>query len=90
MINRTTRAFWNKVEAVQCNAALAITNTIKGISRTKLFKELGIVLLRFCRWFRPLCTFYKIKTERAPKYLYKFIPLKNNTYGTHSTNSVCT
>ena len=80
----------NKIEAVQYNAALAITNAIKGTSRTKFYKKLGIESLSFRQWFRRLCTFYKIKTQRAPKYLYKLIPLKNNTYDTRSAPSVGT
>ena len=79
-------SFLNKIEAFHYNAALAITNAIKGTSRTKLYKELGIESLSFHRWFRRLCTFYKIKTQRAPKYLYKLIPLKNNTYDTRCTH----
>ena len=43
--------------------------------------------LSFRRWFRRLCTFYKIKTQRAPENLYKLIPLKNNIYDTSSTHS---
>ena len=50
----------NKAEAVQYNTALAITNTIKRTSRTKPYNELGIESLSFHRWFRRLCTFYKI------------------------------
>ena len=84
------QSFSNKIEAVQYNAALAITNKIKGTSRTKLYNELGIEPLSF-RWcFRHLCIFYKIKTQRAPEYLYKLISLKNNTYDTRSTHSVGT
>ena len=44
----TNQSFSNKIEAVQYNAALAITNAIKGTSRTKLYKELGIESLSFC------------------------------------------
>ena len=84
------QSFSKKIEAVQYNVALAITNAIKGTSRTKLYKELGIESLSFRRWFRRLCTFYKIKTQRAPKYLYKLIPLKNNTYDTRSAHSIGT
>ena len=86
----SNQSFSNKIEAVQYNAALAITNAIKGTSRMKLHKELGIESLSFRRWFRCLCTFYKIKTQRAPKYLYKLIPPKNNTYDTPSIHSVGT
>ena len=44
--------------------------------------------LSFRRDFRRFCTFYKIKTEGAPEYLYKLIPVQNNTYDTRSTLSV--
>ena len=81
------QSFSSKIGAVQYIAAFVITNAIKGTSRTKLYKELGIESLSFHRWFRHLCTFYKIKTQRVPKYLYKLIPLKNNTYETRSTHS---
>ena len=39
--------FTNKIEAVRYNAALEITNTIKGTSKTKLYKEFGIESLSF-------------------------------------------
>ena len=56
----------------------------------KLYKELGIESPSFRRWSRRLCTFYKIKTQRAPKYIYELIPLKSDTYDTRSTHSVGT
>ena len=84
------QSFSNKIEVVQYNAALAITIAIKGTSRMKLYKELGIESLSFCRWLRGLCTFYKIKTQCMLKYLYKLIPLKNNMSGACSTHSVGT
>ena len=64
-----TISFSNKIEAVQYNSAIAITNAIKRTSRTKLCKELGIESQSFRRWFRRFCTFYKIKAQRAPKSL---------------------
>ena len=68
----------NKIKADQHNSILAIINAIKRTSIARLYKELGIESLSFRRWF--LCTFYKIKTQGASKYPYKFIPLKNNTW----------
>ena len=56
-------SFSNKIEAVQYNAALTITNAIKGTSKEKLYKYLGIESLNFCRWFRRICTFYKMVLE---------------------------
>ena len=76
--------------SVYCSLRNAITNTIKGTSGTKLYEELLIESLSIRRRFRRLCTFYEIKTQGAPKYLYKLIPLKNNTYGTRSTHSAGT
>ena len=63
--------------------ATTVTNANRGTSRTKLYKELGAGSINFLR------TFYK-KTEGAPKYLYKLIPIKNNGYDARSTHSVGT
>ena len=48
-------SFCDMIERVQYNAALAVTGTIKGISRLKLYKEFGFESLKFRRWFRRLC-----------------------------------
>ena len=42
-------SFCTKFEHIQYNAALAITGAIKGTSRTKLYKELGLESLRVRR-----------------------------------------
>ena len=89
MINQT-RAFWTKLKRFSIKLFLQFTNVIKGTSRTNLYNELGIQSLSFHWWFRIFCTFYKIKTQCAPKYLYKLLPLKSDTYGTCSTHSVGT
>ena len=39
-------AFFNKLKTIQYNAALAIAGAIKGISRQKLYQELGIEYLQ--------------------------------------------
>ena len=78
MINQTTRVFQTKSK--RFSIMLPLQSQTKGTSRTKLYKELGIESLSFCRWFRRLCTFYKVKTQRVPKYLYKLIPLLKTTH----------
>ena len=83
-------SFSSKIEAFHYNAALAITNPVKRTSRMKLQKGLGIESLCFRRWFRRICTFYKIKRQRATKYLYILIPLKSDIYDTRSTHIVGT
>ena len=55
------QAFSNKLEAVQYNAALAITGVIRGTSRIKVYQELGLESQTFHKWFRHLCYLYEIK-----------------------------
>ena len=65
--------FTQKIERIQYNSALAITGAIKGTSQIKLYSELGFESLKFRRWFRKLCTFFKIKTTGKPEYLFDII-----------------
>ena len=61
------QAFSNKLEAVQYNAALAITGAIRGTSRIKIYQELGLESLKSHRSFRRLCYSYKIKNDKFPR-----------------------
>ena len=81
-------SFCNKTERVQYNAALAITGAIRGTSQTKLYHELGLESLKFRRWMRRLCMFYKIKTLKLPEYLYNLISNDHQTYNTWNLYSV--
>ena len=67
-------AFFNKLETVQYNAALAITGAIKGTSCEKLYQELGLQYLQQRRWMRRLFLFYKVVSTKLPVYIY-IIPL---------------
>ena len=58
--------FINKLESIQYNAALAITGAIRGTSKEKLYKEIGLEYLSSRRWFRRLCLIYKILIRRTP------------------------
>ena len=62
-------SFCSKIERIQYNAAFAITGAIRGTSQSKLYSELGIESLKFRRWFRQLCTFFKIKICGKSEYL---------------------
>ena len=68
------KSLCQKIETVQCNAALAVTGAIKGTSQIKLYNELGFESREFRRWFRKLCLFYKIKKTGLPEYLFNMIP----------------
>ena len=62
------------IESVQYNAALAITSTIRGSSREKLYQELGLESLHDRRWYRKLCFYYKIAHNDCPQYLAQLLP----------------
>ena len=48
--------FLKKLESIQYNAALAITEAIRGTSREKIYSELGLESLQDRRWYRKLYT----------------------------------
>ena len=49
--------FHDRLESIQYNACLAITGAIRGMSREKLYQELGLELLRLRRLYRKLSLF---------------------------------
>ena len=59
-----TDSFKNKLKMVQYNAALVITSAIKGTSRDRINRELGLEYLAERRWF-----FHKIINGALPEYL---------------------
>ena len=63
------KSFIQQIESVQYNAYLAVTGAIKRRSRLKLYNEIVLESLKFRRWFRKLCTFYKAKSTGLPSYL---------------------
>ena len=64
-----------KLEISQCNALLAITGAIRGISKEKLYQELGFESLQHRCWFRKLSTFYKSYKNQSPRYVYELLPI---------------
>ena len=81
-------SFCNKLETVQINAVLAITGSIQGTSKIKLYKELGLESLKSRRWFRRLCCFYKMKTFGFPSYLSNLISSDFHSYNTRNSEDV--
>ena len=49
-----TASFYQKIEFVQYNSALAITGAIRGTSKEKLYHKLGLESLKKTRWYRKL------------------------------------
>ena len=79
-----------KIERIQYNPALAITGAIKGTYQSRLYNDLGLESLIFVRWFRKLCTFYKIKTTGLPQNSSDLIPQINHLYNTCAAEDVAT
>ena len=50
--------FFQKVESIQYQAALAIPVAIHGTSQPKLYNERGIESIKLRQWFRSLCHFF--------------------------------
>ena len=73
-------SFCKKIESIQYNAALAITGAIKGTSRVRLYRELGLESLSDRRYCRRLIYFYKIVHHKSPKYLSDLLPQKRRSH----------
>ena len=78
--------FCKSIESVQYNAALAITGTIKGTSRERLYQELGFESLRDRRWYRRLVYFFNIVSLKSPAYLTSLLPDKQRSYDSRRNN----
>ena len=83
-------AFHDKLESIQYNACLAITGAIRGTSTEKIYQELGLESLKFKRWFRKLCHFYKIFNDKSPSYLFNLIPNFNRVHNTRLSHNIPT
>ena len=66
--------------SVQYNNNLVISRTVKGSSRSKLFKQLGIESLKSRRTFNRLTLFVKLKFTGRPFSLFNLISKSQNYY----------
>ena len=63
-------SFQQKMETIRYNAALTITDAMRGSSMERLYEELGLETLQQQGWYRKYCCFYKMLKSQFPKYLY--------------------
>ena len=70
----TLTILMEKVERIQYQAALAVTGTWQGSSRTKLYEELGWETLSDRRMCRRILQVHKIENEHTPSYLKEKLP----------------
>ena len=69
----------DKIEFVQYNAALTITGAIRGTSKEKLYRELGLESLEDRMWLRRMSYLHQIISTKLPPYLYELIsPLQRS------------
>ena len=78
-------SFHKKIESIQYNTCLAITDTIRGSSREK---KLDLESLQHRRWYRKLCYFYKIYNKKSPDYLFQLTPPKTFSYTTRNADNI--
>ena len=81
-------SFSKKVDSVQYNAALAITGAIQGTYREKVYNELGLENLKFRRWLRKLCCFYKTQNNGIPSYVAELIPSEPHLFNIQNTRNI--
>ena len=60
-----TASFHQKIESVEYNSVLAVTGAIRGISKEKLYHELGLETLEKTS-YRKLCCFFKVFRNQSP------------------------
>ena len=56
--------FTQKIKSIQYIIIIAITDSIKGSSREKLYQELGLESLEMRCWYMKLCLLYKIISRK--------------------------
>jgi len=72
----TLTTLMKEVEKIQYQAALAITGSWQGSSRTKLYEELGWETLSDRRNCRRILQIHKIENEKTPSYLKNKLPAR--------------
>ena len=70
-------SFHHKLELFQYNVFLALTG---GISKEKLYQELGLESLQLQRWFRKLCSFL----QDQPSYFSNIVPQRKSPFNTRN------
>ena len=82
------KSFHQKQQSIQYKVCLAITETIQGTSKEKLYQKLGLESLQLRRWYIKLGMFYKIFKSQSPQYIFKLIPEKTPSYVTRNGDDI--
>lgn len=65
------------MESVQCNTWTTVTVTIRGTSRDKRYKEIGLESLQLCHRYRNLCSFCKFYIIEYPHHFSRPVPVRH-------------
>lgn len=68
-----------KPESIQYNAWLALSGTIRQMSKDEIYQEISFESLQHRRWYRRICSFYKILKLENLDYLFRIV-LEGNLY----------
>ena len=79
--------FKEKLEFIQYNKCLALTEAIMVIPKENIYQELALESLRDRRWYRNICLFYKVLENENPKYLFCLIPNRRSLYTTSNIHN---
>ena len=74
--------FHKRLESIQYNVALPITDAIRGTPREKLYQELGLESLQQLQWDRKFAFLFKIIKNQSPKYRFELISTAMQVYMT--------
>ena len=89
LYNQTfNNSFKEKLESIQYNACLALTEAIRATSKEKIYQELGLESLRDRHWFRKLCLFYKVLENENSKYMFRLISTRRLLHLTRNIHSI--
>ena len=67
---------------------MSIMGAIRGLSREKLYQELGLESPKSRRWYQKLCLFFELKKNKHPFYLFGMIPKVLSTRTTRNHNNI--
>ena len=80
--------YYQNMEAMQQNKALAITGVIRASSKEKLYLALSLETLQPRWWYKNLCRCYKILKLKSLSYLHKLVPVPLRSYRTRQSDEI--
>ena len=74
--------------AIQYNAALAITGTVSGTTREKLYQEWGFEYLQQRRWHRKHRCLFKVINDQSQSYLFQLVTSPNTRHFARNSENI--